>query len=102
MDLIDGFLLTATCKAPIALRAFPTFFAPSRIQVGATTYLWSIVHLICNILSSPEVVLAFLLREEFACLCNGCEQRVEGAGLHAPQVRFEFGKCHFDGVPVWV
>ena len=102
MNLIDGFLLTATCKAPIGLSAFPTFFAPSRIQVGATTYLWSIVHLICNILSSPEVVLAFLLREEFACLCNGCEQRVEDAGLHAPQVRFEFGKCHFDGVPVWV
>ena len=49
---------------------------------------------------SPEVVLTFLLREEFACFCDSFEQRVEGAGLHARQVRFEFGKCHFDGVQI--
>jgi hypothetical protein len=52
----------------------------------------------CNIPSSPEAVPTFLLTEEFTCFCDSFEQRVEGAGLHAPQVRFEFGKCHF----VWV
>ena len=34
------------------------------------------------------------------CFCDRLEQRVEGAGLHAPQVRFEFGKCHFNRVQV--
>ena len=53
-----------------------------------------------NRFSSPEVVLTFLLREEFACFCDRFEQRAEGAGLHTPQVRFEFGKCHFNGVLV--
>ena len=42
----------------------------------------------CNIPRSPEVVLTFLLREGFACFCNRFEQRVEGVGLHAPQVRY--------------
>ena len=54
----------------------------------------------CNIPRSTEVVLTFLLREEFACFCDRFEQRAEGAGLHAPQVRFEFGKSHFNGVQV--
>ena len=54
----------------------------------------------CNIPRSPEVVLTFLLRVEFACFCDSYEQRVGDAGLHAPQVRFEFGKCYFDGVQV--
>ena len=47
-----------------------------------------------------EVVLTFLSREEFACLCDRFEQRVEVAGLHAPQESFEFGKSHFDRVQV--
>jgi len=54
----------------------------------------------CNIPLSTEVVLTFLLREELACFRDRFEQRAEGAGLHAPQVRFDFGKSHFDGVQV--